>query len=154
MNGAQIHLALNHLPVIGTLIATLLLAAALVVKSGAVRRAALLLFAAAGLAAGAAFLTGEPAEDVAENLPGVQKAMIHDHEEAAEAALIGTAIIAVLALGAVLVERRRTVPRWVAVAILVGGVGASGGMAWAAHLGGLIRHPELRPGFVASAEQS
>jgi hypothetical protein len=151
MNGAQLHLALNHLPVVGVLIATLLLAGALIVRSDGVRRAALLLFAACGIAAAGAFFTGEPAEDGSENLPGVERTLIHDHEEFAEGALIGTAILAVLALGAVVVERKRAVPAWVAGVILVGGMGASGAMAWTAHLGGLIRHTELRAGFVAEA---
>ncbi len=146
MNGAQLHLALNHLPVMGTLIAAAVLATALVLKHDAVRRTALVMLVGCGLAAGAAFLTGEPAEEVVEELPGIQKSLIHDHEEAAEAALIASGILAVLSLGALLVERKRAVPNGVAVLLLVGTVGVAGGMGWAAHLGGFIRHPELGAG--------
>jgi len=64
MNGAQLHLALNHLPVIGTLIALLVLAAGMALRNETVRRTALVLLVGAGLAAGGAFLTGEPAEEV------------------------------------------------------------------------------------------
>jgi hypothetical protein len=143
MNGAQLHLALNHLPVMATLIAACVLAAALLFKSDAVRRTALVLFVGAGLAAGAAFLTGEPAEEVVEDLPGIQKSLIHDHEEAAEAALIASGLLAVVALGTLLYERKRTLPGLLVGAVLVGTMGVSGAMGWAAHLGGLIRHPEL-----------
>ena len=38
---------------------------------------------------------------------------------------------------------RSTAPVLLAGAVLLGTLGVSGAVGWAAHLGGLIRHPEL-----------
>ena len=143
MNGAQLHLALNHLPVIGTLIALLVLAAGMALRNETVRRTALVLLVGAGLAAGGAFLTGEPAEEVIEGTAGVSKDAIHEHEEAAELALTASGILAVLALGVLVAGRRRSLPGTAHGAVLVGALAVTVIMGRAAHLGGLIRHPEL-----------
>lgn len=143
MNGAQLHLALNHLPVVTLLLAAGVLAAGLALRNASVRRTALALLVVAGLSAGPAFLTGEPAEDVVENLADVSHARIHAHEEFAEASLVATVVVALLAVGVLVVERRRTPPAWTHGALLVAAMGAMGMMAWTAHLGGQIRHAEI-----------
>ncbi len=151
MNGAQLHLALNHLPVMGTIIATCVLVAAMIFKSDAVRRTAIALLIGSGLAAGATFLTGEPAEEVVEELPGIQEPLIKAHEEAAEGALIASGILAALALGALLLDRKGKLTGTLTGVLLAGSLGVSVGMGYAAHLGGLIRHPELANATAGSA---
>ena len=86
MNGAQIHLGVNHLPVMGALLGALVLAAGWVLKNGTVRRTGVALLAFSALATLPAYFSGEEAEEVIEHLPGVSEALIHDHEEAAELA--------------------------------------------------------------------
>jgi predicted permease len=97
------------------------------------------------------FLTGEPAQDAVEKLPGISERVIDRHEDAARIATIVTAAIGALALGALAVYRRRALPRSVAVFALVGAVGATAFMGYAANLGGQIRHTEITGGSVSGA---
>lgn len=150
MNGAQVHLLVNHLPVLGMAFAALLLAAGLLLRKDEVAKAgvwALLLAAASSLPA---YFSGEGAEEVVEHLPGVLESLIHDHEEAAEKAL--AAALAMGAAAAVVLARFRArgFSRNAAAAALVLSLPALGLMAWTAHLGGLVRHPELNPAGAAS----
>jgi len=83
-NGAQFHLLVNHLPVVGFIGVIGALAIAMVIRSMDVKRFVLAATVIAGLSALAPFWTGEPAEETIEHLPGVDKALIEEHEEAAE----------------------------------------------------------------------
>lgn len=89
MDGAHFHLMLNHFPIIGMTFASPLLLLAWGTKSEDLIRVGLGLVSLTGLLAVATFLTGEPAEEVVENLPGVAKRLITIHEEAAEKSLWG-----------------------------------------------------------------
>ena len=147
MNGAHLHLLINHAPVVGLAFATAALAYALVVKHPAVRQLALLLTVVAGLSAIGAFLTGDPAEDVAEKLPDVTKAMIHEHEDAADYALWTCQITALAALAALILPRARpqsTLSSKLFVATLLLALFTDTVLARTAWLGGQIRHTEIR----------
>lgn len=147
MNGAHLHLLLNHLPVLGTLFGVGILAIALWRRNDTLRRTGLAMLVIAGLTAGGAFLTGEPAEEAVEGKVTAQ--VVAAHEEAAEAALWGAGILAVISVGALL-RWRREIPQAVAGAVLAGALVTSGLMAWTANLGGQIRHPEIGAPSVAS----
>jgi uncharacterized membrane protein len=148
MNGAHLHLLLNHLPVIGTIFGLLLLLFALLRKSEEVKRVALGVFVFAALAAVPTYLTGEPAEEVAEHLPGVAKALIESHEEAALFALIAAGLTGLVSLGGLFLSRRADkLPQWMVIAPLALALITSGLMGWTANLGGQIRHTEIRQDF-------
>lgn len=144
-NGAQFHLLVNHLPVVGIAFAALALLCAMLLKSLDVKRFVLALTAVAGLAALPAYFTGEPAEDVAENLPGVTKALIHEHEEAAEFATVLAVVTGLAAAAALVLARRRPelLQKGVPGVLLLSLV-TLGAMGKTAHEGGKIRHPEIR----------
>jgi uncharacterized membrane protein len=145
MNAAQVHMALNHVPVLGAVFGLILLAVAVIASSPVLRRTALAVLVATALAAVPVFLSGEPAEEVVERAPGVSEATIEPHEEAAEAALVAVSILGVLSLAALVFERRFAAwARWTTIAVLLLAVATSAMMLRTAHLGGLIRHPELR----------
>jgi hypothetical protein len=72
-NGAQLHLLTNHLPVVGSLFATLVLLSGLLFKNSSVRRTGLALLAFAALTTLPAYYSGEPAEEKIEDLPGVSE---------------------------------------------------------------------------------
>jgi uncharacterized membrane protein len=147
VNAAHLHLILNHVPVLGTLIALLLLITALVEKSEDLRRAALALFVGVALMAVPVFLSGEPAEELVERLPGVTSQQIDRHEDAATQALIAVGLVGVLAIGALAATRRSVrVSRALTVATLAVGIVTSGFMARAALLGGQVRHSEIQAG--------
>ena len=148
MDTAHFHLVLNHLPVLGTLLGAVGLAYGLWRKSHDVVAFSLGLFVLSGLAAGAAYLTGEGAEEVVERAVGTSEVLLEQHEDASFYALIGAGVLSVFAL-ATLAFFRKTVPRTVSAVLLVLAVGVGGLMAWTANLGGQIRRPELRNEQVA-----
>ncbi|HEX9782951.1 MAG TPA: hypothetical protein VGA56_09525, partial [Opitutaceae bacterium] len=98
MNVAHLHLILNHVPVLGTAFGLGLLTFALWRKSEEVKKAALGLFVISALLAIPVYFTGEPAEEIVEELPDVSHANIEEHEEAAEVAFIGVLMLGVAAL--------------------------------------------------------
>ena len=147
MNAAHLHLILNHVPVLGTLIAVLLLVTALVEKSDDLRRAALALFVGVALLAVPVYMSGEPAEELVERLPGVTDQQLERHEDAALQALIAMGVVGCLSIGALAVTRRSPRgARSLTLATLVLGIVTSGLMARAALLGGQVRHTEIRAG--------
>ncbi len=150
MDLLHLHLLLNHVPVIGLVAALLVLLWGVIRRSAEVMNVGLVIVVVAGLAAGGTFLTGEPAEERVEGLPGVAKPVIETHEDAATIALIVTAIAAVLALVALVMPRK---PLGAVTVIVIGAV-AFGLMARAANLGGQIRHTELGGAAAAAAPAS
>jgi len=145
MNPVHIHLFLNHVPVVGTIVGLLLLAAAFAMKSADLKRASLGIFVAMALVAVPVFLTGEPAEERIEDLAGVSKGRIEEHEEAARFALIGMELLGAVALAGLVVFRRAPrIAGGLTAASLVFGLLVSGVVARAANLGGQIRHSEIR----------
>jgi hypothetical protein len=152
MSPAQIHLMMNHVPVIGVLFVVFALGVGLVSRSGAVLRLALAALVLVALAAIPVFLSGEPTEEVVEDLAGVSSKSIEPHEDAAKIVFIGLEVLGLVALVGLLRSRGRAVARRFAGLVLVGSLALSGGLAWTAHLGGRIRHPELSGGTTVTAE--
>ncbi|MFO7262361.1 MAG: hypothetical protein DIU52_014505 [bacterium] len=145
MNAAQIHLMLNHVPVIGVIIATLLLAVGLVMRSRDVLRVSLGLLVLVALSGVVVYLTGEPVEHMVRRLPGVEHDTMEAHEEFSFLATVVLTIVGLVSLvGLIRYRRAQGVPRGFAVLTLVLAIIACGMMGWTAHLGGLIRHEELR----------
>jgi len=144
MNWAHVHLMLNHLPVLGTVFGFALLAWGVLRRNETLQRAALGTFVFTALAAVLVYLTGEPAEELVEDLAGTAKQAIEAHEAAAVVALIAIEALGALALTVLVLFRKRGIPRPLAGAALVFALGTAGWMAQTANLGGRIRHAELR----------
>lgn len=154
MNATHLHLVLNHIPVLGTVFGLLLLAFATWKNSADTKRAALGLFSLAAMAAIPTYLTGEPAEDVVEGLPGVLAALVERHEEAAGVALAGVLVLGVAAVvGLVFFRQSRQMPRWYSMLVLSCALVVSGLLGWAASIGGQIRHTEIQSGAVTAVSQ-
>lgn len=150
MNVVQIHLMLNHVPVIATVMAALLLAAGLVARSQHILRAGLVTLVAAALIAIPVFFTGEPVEEIAEKLPGIDKQRIETHEDAAKASVIFLGLLGAGAIATLVVWRNRALPAGPGAAILALSVIVAAQVAWTAHQGGQIRHTEMTGSAVAS----
>jgi len=73
MNATQIHLALNHIPVLLSITGGLILLFGLIKKNTPVMRTALILLVAAALFTLPVYLTGEGTEEAVEKLPGVSE---------------------------------------------------------------------------------
>jgi hypothetical protein len=102
-----------------------------------------------------AYLTGEPAEEAIEHLPGVNEDAIEEHGEAAKFAFAGDLVLGAVALGGLLVFRgSKPAPAWLDILVLVLAVLVFAMMVRTANLGGHIRHPELSLTPAASADRS
>lgn len=147
MNATHLHLILNHIPVLGVVFGLGFLAFALWRRNETVQRIALGLLLIAALFAVPTFLTGEPAEDGVQGLPGISKPLIEQHEKVAGVALGGTLVVGALALGGLIWFRsQRLMPAWFGLVMLTGALIVSGLMGWTASLGGQVRHTEIRSG--------
>lgn len=145
MSWAHIHLALNHVPVIGLLIVLLLLGAATVRRSTELTRVSYALLVLLSATAVLVYLTGEPAEELVEHLPGFSEAIVEEHEEVALIATIGMVVLGVAALvGLVGFRAPRVIPGWYGRGVLFLALITGGVMVWTANLGGQIRHTEIR----------
>lgn len=152
MTPPHLHLLLNHIPVLGTVFGLGLFAFGLWRKSQELKRAALGVFVIVALLTVPVYLTGEPAEETVESLPGVSKAIIEQHDGAATYAFTGVIITGAAALGGLIFFRRgKLLPVWYGSLILAGSLIVSGLMAWTANLGGQIRHTEIRSNASQSA---
>ncbi|HSA58617.1 MAG TPA: hypothetical protein VLJ37_02920 [bacterium] len=145
MNAAQLHLLVNHIPIFGVAFGLAALLWSLARGSKDMRWASIALFLVSGAFAWVAVESGERAEDLVENLPGVVKSLIHDHEEAAETTNVSIILLAALSL--VMAAAARFKPalfKGVQVLVVVLALVSSVLLARTAHRGGLIRHTEIR----------
>lgn len=153
MNPAHLHLLVNHFPVILPLLGLLLFLWATWRKSDDLLQAALGVFVLGALLAVPAYYSGEPAEERVEDLAGVSKSGIHEHEEAAEWGAVAIGILGVLSGGALVMRfRRRRVPFPLVAAIAVAALLTVVIMGRVALLGGRIHHPEIREPAVSARE--
>ncbi|HBR58123.1 MAG TPA: hypothetical protein DEA22_11765 [Blastocatellia bacterium] len=145
MDMAHLHLMLNHFPLMGALFGTPILAYALLRKNDSLRNTALVIFVFAAAIAIPVYLTGEPAEEIVEHLPGVSHDAIETHEDSALFALwaaIGAGVVS--AVGLILALRAKAAANTVALIALLFGIVTAGLMARTANLGGEVRHTEIR----------
>lgn len=154
MNGAHLHLIVNHLPVVSVLFAVGFLLVAVVRRSKGLIKAGLVVSVIVGLTGAAAFLTGEGAEDVLKQWPGFDRQLVHQHEETAEWAFRAAVLLGIIGLaGLVFGDRHAGVSKIAPVLALVLAIATSVIMALAANEGGEIRHPEIRDGATAPSGQ-
>ena len=81
MNQAHLHIALNHFPVVGSVIATLVLVTGIYRKNVGVQKVALWIFSFIALLSIPVFITGEGAKKIVEHLPAVDEEVIERHEQ-------------------------------------------------------------------------
>ncbi len=94
----HLHLVLNHIPVLGTAFGLGLLAYGIWQRSTELKKTALGVFVLVALMTIPVDLTGEPAEEGVEGLPGVSESIIEQHEEAAGVAFASIGVLGLIAL--------------------------------------------------------
>ncbi|MFN8700089.1 MAG: hypothetical protein ACK500_05530 [Flavobacteriales bacterium] len=144
MNAIHLHLIANHIPILGSVIGLFVLLAGFFFRNREVRitAAAILLFASIGGVV--TNKSGEEAEEVVEDLPGVSHDLIHEHEEMAEKAMPFILATAVLAAASLFGEiKRKKFARIASLLLLISALGVSTLSGYAGYLGGKIRHPEI-----------
>jgi uncharacterized membrane protein len=145
INFVQIHLLLNHFPVIGSIIGFGLLLISLLRKNEPLRRASLIVFAAMALIAIPAFASGKGAQLMLKDKPGISDAFMQRHEGAAMLALWFLEATGAFALaGLWQIHRRARMARWNLAAVLIFSSLAMGLMARTGNTGGEISHAEVR----------
>lgn len=145
MNAAHLHLIMNHIPVIGMLIAVVFLIASLFHGKDILIKASLWMLFFVALSAIPAYLTGDPAHEYLEHTPGLRNDLILEHEDAAEVAFVSSMILGLLALlGLVGYRQRRRLSRLYLFLVLLASLVVLALVAGAANQGGKIRHPEVR----------
>lgn len=144
MNAAHFHLVLTHFPIGGIFFALLLVGYAAYRNNKELNRLALGFVVLVALSGVPAYLSGEEAEDIVEDLSGISHDNIEEHEEAALPALIGLEVTGVFALaGLILYSGSKIYPKWFLPTLLVLVAVSAGLVAGTANLGGRIRHPEI-----------
>jgi succinate dehydrogenase/fumarate reductase cytochrome b subunit len=144
MNWAQLHLALVHVPVVGAFFSLVLFALALKYRSDLLFRIACGFTVFCALAAAVSYFTGGEAFEAM--MAELDSDVVEDHALVSRGAFLLYTLGGVGALVALLQELQEepAAPalRWALLAVnaVVFVV-----LLWAAHLGGLIRHPEIAP---------
>ena len=144
MDWVQIHLALNHIPVIGIPLLVIMLIAGWWRKSDELIRVTLwsVLFLAA--AAIAIKFTGDFAAEQFGRGPEA-KAFITRHEEAGDQVTTAVFVLGlIVATGLWLARGKKPIAKWILILVVAAGLVTSLLYARSAHTGGQISHPELR----------
>jgi hypothetical protein len=105
-------------------------------------KTALIGFVFSALVAIPVFLTGEPAEEVVENIPGITHEIIHEHEEAAEFSIWMIEILGLISLVSLFAADKYA--RILRMMIYIFGIISVVTLVYTAMEGGKIRHEELR----------
>ena len=152
VNLAHLHLLLNHVPTVGSVVALGLLLLALIRRNESLRLAGLeVLFVIAVLTL-PVYMSGVAAHQKLRNQPDVSDTAMRVHQDAALAGFAVTEFAGFVAWIALWQSRRRgRAARGLVPAATLLSIVALVLMARAANLGGELRHPEIRTGVSAGA---
>jgi uncharacterized membrane protein len=145
VNYAHLHLLLNHIPVIGSIIAIGLFLMSFFGKNEDLRRSSYILFATVALFTIPTFMTGFAAVGMVKG-PGVDD-LVRRHQGSALLSIWFMMILGTLALiGLWQSQTTKHPPRWNVIAVLIFSLMTVGLISRTSNTGGDIRHPEDRPG--------
>lgn len=145
LNLAHVHLVLNHLPLLTLPIALVFFLFSSYKKNEEFKRFSLWVIIVTSLTVVPVFLTGEPAEEVIEHLPGISERLIKNHEEFAEVSFALTLLSSFIAFVLLLFSGRiiflkKHGDKLVIISCLI----ALATLFYSANLGGRINHPEIK----------
>ena len=143
LNGAHWHLLVNHFPIIGSLLATVILGYGLLRRNEAIIQLSFGLFVLMSLLTLITNQTGERAEHYLKSIHALDRPRLHQHEQAADTANVGMYLTGVLSLLAMSWQRMKQL-RFLPTSIFIISLITCGLMVNVGRLGGLIMHTELR----------
>ena len=144
MNAAHIHLLFNHFPVIGAVFGLAFFVVALIKRNELLIKASLWIFLVIAILTVPTYLSGDPAHEFIEKIPGLRHDIVEAHEELADKAFIAVMVLGALSLvGLIAYGRKRRPWKWYLPAMVVVSIIVMGLMAATANKGGEIRHPEI-----------
>ena len=148
MNEAHLHMVVNHFPIIGTILAIGILIAGLLSKNRSIINTSYVLFVIGAIFGILSMNTGEGAEELVEDMPGIGWKIIHEHEELAEKMAVLVDILGVLSLvGFYLQYKKNAKEKLVSYIILLIGIASLFVIQKVGTSGGEIRHTEIRKDF-------
>ena len=145
MNWAYFHLVINHFPIIGMIIGSMLLLAGLLFKNQGIQISGLGTVVFAALIAIIAYMTGDPAEVAVRSLPDVARSLISRHENIATVSMyvvFPAGLMAALTLFSI--WKKEGYFRFLIIISLVLSFLGSAAMVYTGRTGGQIRHNEFR----------
>jgi uncharacterized membrane protein len=155
MNEAHFHLVFNHLPIIIPIVGILVLLAGIILSSELMKRTAFFIFILGALGTIPAFATGEGAEEVIENIQGIDEKFIKIHEEAAETFAILSYFLGGIALIGLWANwKKMAFAKTLSLIVLVFAIAALFFAKQTGTTGGEIRHTELRADFNGATTSS
>jgi uncharacterized membrane protein len=158
MNDAHLHLVVNHFPIIGSIFALGILVVGLFLKNKSVKNTAYVLFIFSAIFALISMQTGEGAEEMVEDFPGIGKAIIHEHEELAEKLAIVLYLLgSISVLGIILNLKNHAKGKFISIVTVIIAIPAIYLCTLVGTSGGEIRHTEIRENYLntnSKAEQA
>ncbi len=135
VNFVHLHLLLNHVPTVGTIVALGLLLLAFAKRSDELKRGSLAVFFAIALVSLPTYMTGYSAQKAIKGRPGVSASLIEQHQSAALLALIFMEATGVVAWFGLWQARKASAPAgWNAPVVLLLATITVGLMASAANI--------------------
>lgn len=144
MNPTHLHLLLNHVPILGSAFGILLLIYGLFSRNRYITSSALITLVISAVFTIPVFLTGEQAEESVENIAGVSKNLIENHEEGGEIAMWLMQALGILSFAAWLLNcRENPLGKTITLCTLILALITFGFIAKVGNDGGKIRHTEI-----------
>ena len=145
MNWIHLHLALNHIPVLGTLFVGILLATALVKRSEELKRMSFVWLVTLSIVSIPIKFTGDYAQEAVAESDWLSASGVAAHEQSADQATTGMFLLGLVsAFGLYRSRGQRPIPGWVVGATIFLALVTFALMARTANLGGQLRHEEIR----------
>lgn len=145
MNWAYVHVILNHFPIVGLIVGTLILLAGMVFKNEGIKISGLGTIIFAALMAVVVDLTGDPAKEAVKGMPDIVGSLINKHEDIASVALfliIPAGLMASLTLYSIWKKEKSV--RFLLIFTLALSLISCAAMGYVGRTGGQIRHTEFR----------
>lgn len=142
----EVHLSLNHVPLVGLALGLVFFVFGLKRAAGAALLAGLRVFVAMGIVVLPVAGSGLMSATALANATWLDASAVSRHQLAGIVTLVVLVTLAALSAAMLWVSRdTSTVPRWGRTTILVLALVGLGTCLWTAYIGGRLRHSELRP---------
>ena len=144
MNQAHLHMILNHFPIIGLIFGIGVLFYGIIKKHTILVNTAYVMFIICMILAKATMMTGEGAEEIAEEL-GISHDLIHIHEEFAETYMKALYVLGIVSiLGLVANIKKHSKALIISFIVMILAIGSAVLSKSVGTSGGEIRHSEIR----------
>jgi uncharacterized membrane protein len=145
MNWAYIHVIINHFPIVGVIIGTLILVAGMFLNNEGIKISGLGTIVFATIMSIIAYMTGDPAGETLSGFPEIAKSLISRHENIATIGMylmVPAGLLAAVTLYSIYKKERYV--RFLLIITLVLLLINCAAMGYVGHTGGQIRHTEFR----------